>query len=171
MWFTLVISQHYCLTSKVNTFISYAFNKWKISGLRFIDIFSKKHQILQRFTNIFLIKSHMNLFYTEARPAYLWQNQAWLKDEVIPSCQGILVIWLPRVELLLSLCPPAKSLMERAQKTRNSAAAIICQLQNDLKLEKKQNYWFWDILICQFQPWPNPIFNEKWRIQTQSKLN
>lgn len=123
-----------------------------------------------RFTNIFLIKSYVDLYCTKARPVYLWQNQAWLKDEVIHSCQGILIIWLLRVEVLFSLRPPAKRIAERAQNARKSAAALIWQFQNDFESGRKYNYWFLDILICQFQLWQNPVFCEKWRIQKQNKL-
>lgn len=88
--------------------------------------------------NILLIKSHMDLHYAKSRCAYLWQNQTWLKDEVIHSCQVILTILFPRVEALLSLYPPAKRLEEREQKNRNSAATPIWQLQNYLKAEKSR---------------------------------
>lgn len=127
-WFTQVILKHYCLTSKADRFILYASNKqrprYKIPWYHLGN-----NQIWQRLTNIFLIKSHVDLLYTKPRSAYLWQNQAWLKDEVIHNCQGILIIWFSRVEVLLSLCPPARSLSERIQETRNSATVPIWWLQ------------------------------------------
>lgn len=123
-----------------------------------------------RFTNIFLIKSHMNLFCAKARPVYLWQNQAWLKDEVIHSCQVIIYInnMTPKsVSAVISLSTCQKDCREGTENQK------FCSCTNKTTPKwyesgKNQNYWFWGILICQFQPWPNPVFNEKWRTQKQS---
>lgn len=71
MWFTQVILQHYCATLKANTFIWYAFNKQKASGPKLLDTIEKKIIKYNRFTNIFLIKSHVDLYYTKGRPVYL----------------------------------------------------------------------------------------------------
>lgn len=76
---------------KANTFILYVFNKQKANGLRFLDSLLKNIKY-NRFTNIFLIKSHTDLVYTKARSAYLWQNQTQMKDEVTHSCQVIVII-------------------------------------------------------------------------------